>query len=668
MSSIIVLPPSEEPDDATSRSPSTSDGPVLGAWYWVKSRPAKHWAEVDGITLVGHGGLIRGERLMCALEIGSNFVALRSPDSVGGGHDTVRIHMRDFWKLMRYEPQAMTILTSWARQQQLETARLMGEIQALTARLGIAPSQALPESQVPQPRNALMAMSAAPDVDAYKAALILAKDKQLPELYGHVKASNENLAALMHAQILPSLATVGDLKESVKDIEARIFSVQLYAGLHEDAVLVRDGTPAAAHERLHVMQARLYMDEECLANYRHGGMTFSHIGEFDKWLCEPDNLDRIFPFPRTLVAMRVRRMTKDRSYAHDLSAIARFRLEEADKKTFLYVRNGAQVWCIQTTMDFDESIFPDRAAFDPNEPKMAAVEHGRVQGFLGLSAWEGLCAEYDARMARADAWDQEIKTSGRTLEWHERNPHRGFGVEDPRKRYQPVDHTSVYFDDAMKVIEDQVQKYNRVAVIIQGLFDRSPILQPHPPVQTWTAEGFDRAIKLIYDGGETLHYGEAPDISGYIAQCNAKLGQGCLTIGQEDFWARREAEKETARRRRDWRLTESERYLEITHFEPYGNPGPGYIAPVVSWSKTRGATFQWERDRRTTPGPWDAPKSDKVSCSLSVPADRLFNVDAYQLGDFKKFFSDRRTRAQYLKWAPMLIAAEEHHYRLTKGS
>lgn len=39
----------------------------------------------------------------------------------------------------------------------------------------------------------------------------------------------------------------------------------------------------------------------------------------------------------------------------------------------------------------------------------------------------------------------------------------------------------------------------------------------------------------------------------------------------------------------------------------------------------------------------------------------LFNVDAYTPGDFRQFFEDPRTRAQYLKWAPYLLAAEEYH-------
>lgn len=46
---------------------------------------------------------------------------------------------------------------------------------------------------------------------------------------------------------------------------------------------------------------------------------------------------------------------------------------------------------------------------------------------------------------------------------------------------------------------------------------------------------------------------------------------------------------------------------------------------------------------------------------MQVPADKLFNVSAYTPGDCRQFYRDPRTRAEYLQWAPLLIAAEEFH-------
>ena len=46
---------------------------------------------------------------------------------------------------------------------------------------------------------------------------------------------------------------------------------------------------------------------------------------------------------------------------------------------------------------------------------------------------------------------------------------------------------------------------------------------------------------------------------------------------------------------------------------------------------------------------------------LVVPKSRLLHVNAYTPGDFKQFFADPRTRADYLQWAPYLLEAEEYH-------
>ncbi len=54
-------------------------------------------------------------------------------------------------------------------------------------------------------------------------------------------------------------------------------------------------------------------------------------------------------------------------------------------------------------------------------------------------------------------------------------------------------------------------------------------------------------------------------------------------------------------------------------------------------------------------------KEGPIQTGVTVPASELFNVDAYKPGDFKQFYVDPRTRAGYLQWVEMLLAAEEYH-------
>jgi hypothetical protein len=178
------------------------------------------------------------------------------------------------------------------------------------------------------------------------------------------------------------------------------------------------------------------------------------------------------------------------------------------------------------------------------------------------------------------------------------------------------------------------------------------VFHPHPPWSLWTPHGFEQGLELIYDDSRALVSGKKPDFEAYRKKLNAKLRVGSVTIGQEDAWEQKEAEKEGLRRDRDWRVKTDHR---PKRFRPYGNPGPGTLARVVKVTKAKACTYEWRRERLRSS--W---KGDSLPCTLVVEASRLLNVDAYTPGDFHQFFDDPRTRAEYLQWAPYLLEAEEY--------
>jgi hypothetical protein len=49
-----------------------------------------------------------------------------------------------------------------------------------------------------------------------------------------------------------------------------------------------------------------------------------------------------------------------------------------------------------------------------------------------------------------------------------------------------------------------------------------------------------------------------------------------------------------------------------------------------------------------------------IRCHFRCRSNAVLNVSAYKAGDFKIFYADPRTRAEYLKWAPLLLAAEDY--------
>lgn len=89
------------------------------------------------------------------------------------------------------------------------------------------------------------------------------------------------------------------------------------------------------------------------------------------------------------------------------------------------------------------------------------------------------------------------------------------------------------------------------------------------------------------------------------------------------------------------------------------DPGPGTVARAVDYHPGRGCVFEWERRRRSELSWRDSGK--RVRERMVVPVSELLCVDGYRPGDYHRFYDDPRTRAEYVKWAPLLLRAEEWH-------
>lgn len=609
----------------------------IGQWYWVKET-----ANFD------YGGRKKGETYEwfgCAMDIGSNYVEIQSPHSKNG-HSYTRIHFDEFEDRLRYEPDANVVIDQKKAHYSHRIAVLNGEIQELTARLGVAPTKMVTD-KMQEGTNALVAVSSQVDVSGYKLALIEAQKTTLPALFEEMKAAHVELARWLGAPMMAMQAAMKLSEGSHDIIKDRLYTLELYAGLTEEAIQVREGAPASKDEKLRVMQRRFYMDEECLVAYEAGGMDIRDIKQFDEWLSREENFKRILPFDRCVVAFRVRRDEKDRETATLIQAFVNVMLKDADKSTFLYVRNGEQIWRVNCAFDFGEKIIPDVTEFDPSQPMMVKMFGTRVDKIIPLSAWED-------RRERSQAIQKQIQEQNVQKKLHPEKKDWPYIYDDfdDWRQYGPFDPSNVHYDEALSEIGKRIKDYNRVAVIIQGLFDRSIVLHPHNPVKVHKPESFAANIELIYDS-TTLTYGDKPDFEAYKKRLNRRMTAKSVVVGQDDFWQRAEAEKENKRQENDYRSSHRSYHKR---FKPYGNPGPGLLAQMAEWKPRAGkAVFRWERKRQRDRylGP--------VSCTITVPVEELLNVSAYKPGDFKQFFDDPRTRREYLKWAPLMLAAEDYH-------
>ncbi len=603
------------------REPRAADRtPELGSWWW-------HAAE---------GG--RERWLGCVTHVGSNFAKL---EGVHRYHDILMWEWHDHCE---FEPDHEAALARGEQAAADTVAQLLQQIRDETQRLGMGEqADAASETQA-------MTVHTGTHVQDYKNALVKAQSETLPELFKKVEENSRVMADWMKARLMPMRAQADVLKASMGRIKQRIFNVELYAGLTEQVVQVREGAPAEAGERLRLFQRRAYMDEECLANYRKGGMEFKDLGEFDAWMSERENFELMLPFPRCLLAMRVRRHQKERdmSLRQWISFVLGGGLD-ADKLTFLYIRNGDQLWRLGTAIEFGEELFPDMDRNDLTGDVYADMTWSNDVKLVPKRVLLGMRKEHASEL-REWRRNQKLPKGHKDRHW--------FRPRDETRSYVKWSPDNVHFDRISAAVNAKMMEHNRLVLVLQGLFDRSPVLHPHPPVRLWDAADFERAVELLYDSARALVCGPPPDFEAYRAKLNETLAAGCVTVGQEDYWLRREADKYNAMRNRSYRYSRD--FTPVQRHHPDGNPGPGELA-VAHRVRGQRVSFRWWRERqRELRWPRHGQRGD-IAAVLKVPKSALLNVDAYRPGDFRQFFADPRTRADYIKWAPLLLEAEEYH-------
>lgn len=603
----------------------------IGQWYWVKNQKDKDpW-------------------FGCVVHVGTNYAEVQAPR-----YGSSRIHFDNFFSICSLEPNPDAVIDKEISEHQTEVNRLLGRVKEVTAQLSIVPNPLL---QSGNETRALALRGPGQDMGEYGKALEKAKKEILPDLFRRIQSTNESLAAWMTAKIVPLKAQAKGLDSIIGAINERIFSVELYAGLTENVEKIRDGEPAPLSTKVHLFQRRCYMDEECLAHYETGGISFRNIHEFDNWIAREDNLNRLFPFPRSIVAFRVRRSEKHREIINFSDFISLEGELNADKWTFLYIRNGAQLFRMDTKIEFGHKLFPDLGHNSLVGKLWAEMFAGNVKRLITDNEHTGIIEDLERERKewrKKDKAFQQAKKAGKKTSDDAEVNWPGF---EPRlfHDYEPYDRSSVYKDDIAEKIQDEIREHNRIGLVIQGLLDRSPVLHPHPPWQIWTPDGFNMALELVYDESRTLTTGEAPDFEAYRARLNQSLKTGSVTVGQQEAWLRYEAKKESDRRDRDYRYARE--HYRPSHFQPHGNPGPGILAKVMNFNKnTKECSYSWNRERQTHPN-YGSPIRTTFSCVSGI----VLNVDAYTPGDFKIFFNDPRTRADYLQWAPLLLEAEEYH-------
>ncbi len=598
--------------------------------------------------------------LGCVSYVGSNYATITCAEpNQYGSSSSVRIHFDVFDAVCTPESDAEAIVARAIDQHQGEARRLMKEVHRITALLSVQVAGAI--TAAPQEETQALALRGqGADIAEYKKALIRAKTETLPGLFKQIEIENKLTAGWMQATLIPMKAKAAGLQPAIEAIEKRIFNVELYAGLVEVVVKVRDGAPAPLSTKVTLMQRRCYMDEECLAEYEAGGMEFNDIAAFDEWIARDKNFRRLLPAERCIVAFRVRRNTKEREVVNLAAFIRLFSEPDPDMKTYLYIRNGEQLFRLRTGIDFGSNLFPDMDRLDTTQTLYIKTDvFGSKQrdrdGIITeglLRTWEALDAAHEASRKKdkkdrpiCACWDEEKDDGDRRSYWPCFYTKKATGYV----LYSP---DSVYYDDATKHLNDELARHNRLVTVLQGLLDRSEVLHPHPAWRLWTMEGFTAGLNLVYDGARALTDGDAPDFEAYRARLNASITVGTITVGQEVVWEKREADRYNEKHSRD---------LLYKRYRPHGDPGPGTLARVAEFKpRAKVCVYRWTKEGEKWDR-WSGYVPTVAQKNVQAKLTQLLNVEAYTPGDFHQFFDDPRTRAEYLQWAPLMLVAEDYH-------
>lgn len=573
---------------------------------------------------------------------GSNYIEISAPvrgeiserDAVDRFYSTLRIPFSDIELLKKVD--FLPILKTLTERTKHEFEGLMQEFTSLNHNFS-APKN------LEQKSTEIMLFDSSINPDERKQELIHLKDVTLPELQKKIVKKGFELSNLARLQAAQYQVDIDKFKALETGINSYIFNIDLYTGLSEKIQYIKNGSPADKNEKIHIFQEKLYMDEESLLGVMESGFRFSDMSKFNDWLIQPENLNRILPFNKCIVAFQVRRKRYSEredfrgKYSFDNSMERVFRSFE-DKYTYLYFRNGENVGIIMNEYDVGDILFDNEMLEYFSEPKYMRVKRYHLHEYRyyeydkkaynhGLERIEDLP---NSSIISASHWESLSK--------------------EAQEKFKKVDNENLFFDDIAEEVRNKMNEFNRFGLIFMGLLDRSDAFSPHPKISIFD-NSYTEHVKLVSDYSAVLpNQITPPDIQGYFEEGRSQIKKGSHVFGAYTHWLIREAERWN---NLNYYSDDRKTYHTPTH-DPYGC---GIISVVDRINNKGEAVFKWYRPRAVKYY-WSINAKVLVKDEIAVPIRELYNVDTYERGDYKKFFDDKRTRKNYLKWANYMLSCE----------
>ena len=105
-----------------------------------------------------------------------------------------------------------------------------------------------------------------------------------------------------------------------------------------------------------------------------------------------------------------------------------------------------------------------------------------------------------------------------------------FAKEKELLEYKLINDDHFFFDDIKKMQWKNYKRQNELAVLIQGIIDRTSFFG-YIQANLFKS-GFEDTIKLVYDEKTGIYNGPIPDFKGFIEECNENTAVGDVFYGQ----------------------------------------------------------------------------------------------------------------------------------------
>jgi len=170
----------------------------------------------------------------------------------------------------------------------------------------------------------------------------------------------------------------------ISRINKVIYSLEIYLGVNEDIVQIQKGNNAPADATIFFRQKLLFMDSE-MADPDNDGIDFKSIDKFEDWLLKENdyhkkpNYQVSIPEEKCVVAFRVRERSKTREGWHSFSKV---QAEIWDRKTYIFIRNGTNIYSIWADINIYPRLFPQRDEFIKELDGFASSKTAREESIL----------------------------------------------------------------------------------------------------------------------------------------------------------------------------------------------------------------------------------------------------------------------------------------------